>query len=460
MLSNTVNSKNPPPRNQAKRAALASYLGGMLEYFDFFIYASAAALVFDTIFFPGSGAVGTLMSLATFGVAYVARPFGAVILGHFGDKLGRKKVLLLTLLLMGSGTFLIGCLPSYDAIGIWAPVLLVALRLLQGVSAGGETAGASSLIIEHAPSDKRSFYGSWTMNGISSGIVLASLVFIPVAGMPDEQLYSWGWRIPFWSSIVVLVVAYFVRRTLDEPEIFEEEAKDNHAAKLPFAEMIRNHWSDVLRLALCSLFTMVNTMVTVFALQYATGTVGLDRSLMLQVAVLSNVVALIFQPLSGYVADRLGRKPVFVIGCLGCAVLIFAYFAAITAGNFFLIFTVGLLLTGVLYSMPNGIYPAFFTEMFTVRVRYTGMAIGLQIGLITAGFTPAVATALVGGRADDWAPVAWMTAIICVVSAIAAATARETYQTPLEDLGIKKTGGDAQDTQRGTQDEVVRSVPT
>lgn len=438
VLTSAADAQHKPQRNQARRSALASYLGGMLEYFDFFIYASAAALVFDTIFFPNAGAAGTLMSLATFGVAYVARPLGAVLLGHFGDKLGRKKVLLLTLLLMGSGTFLIGCLPGYETIGPWAPALLVALRLLQGVSAGGETAGASSLLIEHAPSHRRAFFGSWTMNGISSGIVLASLVFIPVAAMPDEQLYSWGWRIPFWSSIVVVIIAYLVRRTLDEPEVFEEAKSEQDTAKLPIAVLLRDHWRDVLRLAACSLFTMVSSMVTVFGLAYATETVGLDRSIMLQVSVVSNVAALLGQPLSGYLADRFGRKPVFITGCIGCAVLIFAYFSAIATGSYVLIFAVGTLLVGFVYSLPNGIYPAFFTEMFTVRVRYTGMAIGLQVGLLVAGFTPSVGSMLVGGQAANWAPVAWMTAVICLISAVAAATARETYRTPLKDLGTRK----------------------
>ncbi|MFC4222302.1 MFS transporter [Lysinibacter cavernae] len=427
-----------PPRNEAKRAAVAAFLGGMLEYYDFFIYASASALVFGVVFFPENGAAGTFMSLATFGVAYVARPFGAIVLGHFGDKIGRKNVLVFSLMLMGGATFLIGCLPSYDSIGIWAPILLVVLRLLQGLSAGGETAGASSLTIEHAPAKKRAFYGSWTMNGIAAGIILASLTFIPVAAMPDEQLYSWGWRIPFWASIIVLVVAYLVRRTLAEPEIFEETKEKDDTAKIPLFELFRYHWVSVIRLALCALFTVVNSIVSVFALNYATGSVGIEKPFMLTVAIGANVVAILFQTLGGVWADLFGRKPVFIIGTLGCSVTIFFYFQAISSGNHVLIVLMSLLMTGLFYSLANGIYPAFFSEMFSVKVRYSGMAVGLQIGLIVAGFSPAIASLLVGEDTTNWLPVAIFVSVVCAISAIAAMTAKETFNLPLNALGLRK----------------------
>ena len=354
-------------------------------------------MVFGRIFFPSAGGAATLASLATFGVAYVARPFGAIILGHFGDKLGRKNVLVVTLVLMGGSTFLIGCLPDFNTIGIWAPILLVVLRICQGLSAGGETAGASTLTIEQAPDDRRGLYGSWALNGIVTGLILASLVFLPIAALPEKDLLSWGWRVPFWSSLAVLALAYVIRRTLQEPEIFEETKENHQTAKLPLVTVIRDHGWDVVRVGFASLFTVTNTVVTVFALAFATQTVGIPTSAMLWVTIGTNVAALLTQPLAAALSDRIGRKPVFITGCIGSAAGIFFCFQAISTGNFMVILLAGLATTSLFYSAANGLYPAFFSEMFDVKVRYSGVAIGLQLGLLIAGFSPAIATWLNGG---------------------------------------------------------------
>jgi MFS family permease len=419
-----------------RKAALASFVGSMLEYYDFFIYGSAAGLVFPTVFFPDSDpATATLLSLATFGVAYVARPIGAVIIGHFGDRLGRKKMLVMTLLLMGVATFLIGLLPSYAAIGVTAPILLVLLRILQGLSAAGEQAGANSLTLEHAPEGRRGFFTSFTLSGTQAGLILATFVFIPVAALPDEQLYSWGWRIPFFLSAVVVAVGYWVRRTLPETPEFEKAERSHEVAKLPVAVLLRDHWPSVIRVILCALVSVVSTIVATWSLAYATDTVGLDKATYLWVVVAANVVALGAIPLWARLSDRIGRRPVFAIGALGSAVTVFPFLWSVSQGDFTLIFLFGILLSGVVYSAANGIWPSLYGEMFSTKVRYSGMAIGTQIGFALGGFSPAIATAIAGVGQDAWLPVAVFTAAAATVAGLCALTARETAHVPLEDLG-------------------------
>jgi MFS family permease len=420
---------------RAKKAALAAFLGGALEYYDFFIYATAASLVFSKIFFPaGDATVALIASFATFGVAYIARPFGAVVFGHLGDKIGRKNTLVLTLVLMGSATFLIGALPDFHAVGYWAPALLVLLRLMQGLSAGAETAGASALSTEEAPEGRRGFFASFAMSGISAGIVLASLAFLPVAAMSEAERLAWGWRIPFWLSLVVLIVAYLVRRSLEEPEVFEEKHDHGELVKLPFAKMFKTHPAQFFQVALMSFETVTNTFMQSFGLAYAVS-VGVPASTMLWVSIVGNVIAIASQPLMAHLSDRFGRRPVFIAGVLGSGLMIFVYFSVIATGNIPMIFLASTVITAGTYSMSNAIYPAWFSELFNVKVRYSGMAIGLQIGILCAGFTPLLGTALVGADKANWGPAAWIVAASSLLAVAGAYWARETHKTPLRQLG-------------------------
>jgi MFS family permease len=420
---------------RARKAALAAFLGGALEYYDFFIYATAASLIFSKIFFPaGDATVALLASFATFGVAYVARPFGAVFFGHLGDKIGRKNTLVLTLVMMGAATFLIGALPDFNTAGYWAPALLVLLRLLQGLSAGAETAGASALSTEEAPEGRRGFFASFAMSGIAAGIVLASLAFLPVAAMSETDRLAWGWRIPFWLSIIVLIVAYLVRRSLEEPEVFEEKHDHGELAKLPFAKMLATHPAQFFQVALMSFETVTNTFMQSFGLAYAV-TVGVPASTMLWVSILGNVLAIATQPLMAMLSDRFGRRPIFISGVLGSGIMIFVYFSVISTGNIPMIFLTSTLITAGTYAMSNAIYPAWFSELFNVKVRYSGMAIGLQIGILCAGFTPLLGTALVGAEKANWGPAAWIVAASSVLAVTGALWARETSRTPLRNLG-------------------------
>ncbi|MET9792427.1 MFS transporter [Streptomyces canus] len=422
---------------QPKKAATAAWIGSALEYYDFFIYGSAAALIFPKVFFDESDpATATLLSLATFGVAYAARPVGALFLGHFGDRLGRKKIMVFTLILMGLSTFLIGCLPSRHQVGTLAPVLLVLCRVLQGISAAGEQASANSMSLEHAPPHRRGFFTSFTLSGTQGGQLLATLVFLPVAALPEDQLLSWGWRVPFWLSVAVAVVGFVIRRKLDETPAFEQQAASEGVPKLPLVVLLREHWADVVRVIGGALIASVSTIFTVWALAYATSdAVGMSRSSMLWVGALANLVALAAIPLWATLSDRIGRRPVFMIGAAGSAVTMFLYLWAISTGNYPLTLLLGIVAFGVVYSAANGVWPSFYGEMFSTRVRLSGMAIGTQIGFAVAGFAVTFAAQIAGPDGTDWSSVALFTAALCVPPLIAALTARETHKVPTEDLG-------------------------
>ncbi|SNS02683.1 MFS transporter [Actinacidiphila glaucinigra] len=428
-------------QGQPRKAALAAWIGSALEYYDFFIYGSAAALIFPKVFFDESDpATATLLSLATFGVAYAARPFGALFLGHFGDRLGRKRIMLFTLLLMGVSTFLIGCLPTRAQIGGAAPVLLVLLRVLQGISAAGEQASANSMTLEHAPPHRRGYFTSFTLNGTQAGQLLATLVFIPVASLPEDQLLIWGWRIPFWLSVAVAVVGWFIRRNVEEtPAFVQQAAAAEGVARMPLLVLLRDHWADVLRVIAGALVASVSTIFTVWALAYATSdAVGLDRSDMLWVGALANLAALGAIPLWAHLSDRVGRRPVYLAGAAGSAVMMAAYLWAISTGSYPLVLLFGVLAFGVVYSAANGVWPSFYGEMFATRVRLSGMALGTQIGFAIAGFAVTFAAQIAGPDGDDWGAVALFTAALCVPPVLAALTARETHKVPSERLGLRE----------------------
>ena len=426
------------------KAAVAAWIGSALEYYDFAIYGTAAALVFPDIFFPeGNDSAATVAAFATFGVAYVARPIGSFIMGHVGDRLGRKKVMIGTILLMGVSTFLVGCLPTYQQIGLLAPVLLVVLRLLQGLSAAGEQAGANSMSFEHSPDDRRGFFTSFTLSGTQGGQILAPAIFLPLAALlSDSQLQSWGWRIPFWISAVVVVAGLVIRRRLEETPEFRAEVETDEAPQAPLAALFRDHWRGVLRVFFAAFIATINTLFAVFALNLATSDdydIGISKTTMLWLAIVANVVAIAVIPFWARLSDRVGRKPVFITGVLGSAVLVVVFLGAIAHGQVALMFISGVALAGVVYSMPNAVWPATYAEYFPTRVRLSGMAIGTQFGFALAGFTPTIAGALIGGDADNWVWVAAFAAGACVISAIAVATGpRGTHLLPTSEVGRRQ----------------------
>jgi MFS family permease len=437
----TETSADPAPRRTPGKAALASFLGSTLEYYDFFIYGTAAALVFNKLFFPaGDPVVALIGSMATFGVGYLARPLGGIVMSHIGDRVGRKKALMITLVIMGVASLTIGFLPTYEQIGWWATVLLLIGRLAQGFSAGAESAGASTLTVEHSPEGRRGFFTSFVMTGYASGMVLSTIVFIPIAALPEEALMSWGWRVPFWLSVVVLIVAYWIRTRLDETPVFEDAKEEVvKESRTPASIVLRTQWRDVLRIVVITLYSVMQTIFTVYALAYATGPqVGIDRATMLIVSAVTVGLSMFTIPLAGMLSDRIGRKPVLLVGALGCSITIFGYFWAISEQNIGLIFLFGFLNMSLFYSCWNGVWTVFFPEMFAAPVRYSGMAIGNQTGLILTGFAPTIATLLAGDGVNGWIPVALFAVTCAVISSIAIATARETAFTPIKELGNRK----------------------
>lgn len=416
------------------RAALASFMGSAVEYYDFFVFGSAAALIFPRVFFPSNDEAALVMSLATFGVAYVARPIGALILGHFGDRIGRQKVLMFTLILMGASTFAIGCLPTFETAGWLAPALLVVCRLMQGLSAAGEQAGASSLTLEHSPDHQRAFYTSWTLTGTQGGLILANLVMIPFVSMPDDAELGWGWRVPFWLSAAVVLVAYFIRRRLHETPQFTEAKAAGTIAKLPLKELLRDHWRDVLRVVFCATIAVVSTVFGTLAIAYGKK-VGLDAGITLWLVVVANVVALGTQPLYGKLADRVGRKPVFIFGALSSAALMPFYLLSMSGDSNLLTFALAIATFSFGYAAANAVWPSFYGEMFSTPVRFSGLAIGTQLGFLVAGFAPSIVTAMGGIREGGWVVISAFTAAVAVVASLSALTAKETKDVPTEQLG-------------------------
>src|ERR1700709_2793702 len=328
----------PHGNHQAKKATLSGWIGSVLEYYDFFIYATAASLIFPQIFFPkGDPKTAIVASLATYGVGYVARPIGAFFLGHWGDTHGRKTVLILCMFLMGISTMAVGFLPTYQQVGVLAPVLLLMLRLIQGFAVAGEISGASSMILEHAPFGRRGFYASFTLQGVQAGQILAAAVFLPLAHyMPSEAFNSWGWRIPFLLSFIVIVAGYIIRREVDETPAFVDVDAKGAVPKAPMVQAVVESWRDMLRVMCCSLMNVIPVVTTIFGAAYAVQPgygIGFDKDVYLWIPVVGNIVAVLVIPFVGNLSDKIGGRPPIIVGALLSGLLSFAYLYAISIHN-------------------------------------------------------------------------------------------------------------------------------
>ncbi|MBV8619406.1 MAG: MHS family MFS transporter [Curvibacter sp.] len=426
---------------QTKKATASGWIGSVLEYYDFFIYATAASLIFPQIFFPsGNPTVAIVASLATYGVGYVARPIGAFFLGHWGDTHGRKQVLVLCMFLMGISTMAVGLLPTYADVGLLAPALLVVLRLIQGFAVAGEISGASSMILEHSPMGRRGYFASFTLQGVQAGQILAAAVFLPLAHyLPADEFNSWGWRIPFLLSFVVIIVGYYIRREVEETPMFTEEAKQSAVPRAPVVQAFAENSPNMLRVACMALMNVIPVVATIFGAAYAVQPgygIGMDKSVYLWIPVLGNIVAVLVIPHVGNLSDRIGRRPPIIVGALGSGLLAFVYLYAISIKSVPLAVLMSLLMWGVVYQGYNAIFPSFFPELFPTRTRVTAMAISQNVGTMLTALLPALfASVAPPGSVGIPTTVGALALGVTVIAALAAWSARETFRVPTKDLG-------------------------
>jgi MFS family permease len=433
----------PHGRHQTRKAAASGWIGSALEYYDFFIYATAASLIFPQIFFPkGDPTVAIVASLATYGVGYVARPIGAFVLGHWGDTHGRKNVLIVCMFLMGFSTVAVGLLPTYEQVGVLAPALLVLLRLIQGFAVAGEISGASSMILEHAPFGRRGFFASFTLQGVQAGQILAAAIFLPLAAyMPADAFNSWGWRIPFLLSFVVIVAGYLIRRNVDETPAFAEEGAHGAVPKSPVIDAIKYCWPDMLRVVCMALMNVIAVVTAIFGAAYAVQPgygIGFSKDVYLWIPVLGNIVAVLVIPYVGNLSDKIGRKPPIIVSALLTGLLSFGYLYAISIKNVPLAIAVSILMWGVVYQGYNAVFPSFYPELFPTRTRVSAMAISQNLGTAVTAMLPALFAAVAPpGSTNIPLTIGTITFAITIVAALAAMTARETNRIHMNDLGNK-----------------------
>ena len=421
-----------PTQAMRHKALVSSIMGSLIEWYDYALYGTAAALVFSRMFFPSfSPAAGTVATFGTFAVGFIARPVGGLVAGYYGDRIGRKSTLVLTLVTMGLATTAIGLLPTYDTIGLWAPALLILMRLIQGFAVGGEWAGAVLMAVEYAPPGKRGLYGALPQTGVSGGIVLGTAAFALMSSfMPEESFLAWGWRIPFLISILLAGLGLYIRLNINESPVFAKVHGTHSEAKSPLAEVIRSHPRELLR-AVGSRFAEAGNyyIFTVFILAYAVDHAGMSRTdvlLCVMVGALANVVSI---PFWGALSDRVGRRPVIIFGALFMAASTYPFFMAADTGRPLVLGLALVAVLGIGHGAVYGPIASFFAEFFPVRIRYSGMSIGYQIASVTlGGLTPLIASSLILWFDGAVWPVVAFICAGCAIAAISVAASPETYQ--------------------------------
>ena len=439
-------------RAQARKAGIAALVGTTLEWYDFLIYGTAAALILNELFFPSvSAAAGTLAAFATYAIGFLARPLGGLVLGNLGDRVGRRAMLLFTIILMGVATTLIGLLPTYASIGVWAPVLLIVLRLLQGFGAGGEYAGAVVMSVEHGNQSRRGAAGAWAPMGFALATLLSTGIFQLVVLLPDDQFRAWGWRVPFLLGFALLFVGYFIRRHIHETPAFENarELERQGAAqpvKAPvFAVLRENPRSFLVVVGARFAENGFAYLFPVFAVAYAINEVGLTRQATLLAVVVASAVQLVAIPVFAIVSDRVGRRPVYALGAALSLVWLGPFFFILDTGNTLLVMFAMVVGLGILYPAMLAPQAAYFAELFSTKTRLSGFAFAREIGSVLAGgFLPLVATAVLAWAGHWWAVVAYMS-LLTALTLVALAFGPETRSTSLTEPKQDPTVDEAAD---------------
>ncbi|WP_102261155.1 MFS transporter [Mesobacillus jeotgali] len=404
------------------RVLIASLVGSSIEWFDYFLYGTMAALVFNQLFFVNEDpTVGLLLAYASFALSFFIRPFGGIIFSHIGDRIGRKKTLVLTLSLMGAATFAMGILPTYQAIGVAAPIILITLRLIQGLGIGGEWGGALLLATEYAPAERRGFFGSIPQMGVTIGMVMGTLALWLMSLLPEQQFMSWGWRVPFIFSALLVVFGLWIRKGIDETPEFKEVQAKGEIPKLPIADTLRYYWKEVLiTIGAKVVETAPFYIFSTFIVSYATSTLGFSRSAVLGSVMVSTVITTILIPIMGSLSDRVGRKKMYTVGTVAMMAFAFPYFWMIHQGSVLMLVLATIIGLGIIWAPITAVLGTMFSEIFDAKVRYTGVSLGYQIGAAVAGGTaPLVATALLAAFDNSYVPVALYIMFTAVVSLIA-----------------------------------------
>ncbi len=423
----------PASPHSIRRVVVASFIGTAIEWYDFFLYGTASALVFNGLFFPNFDPVaGTMAAFATYAVGFFARPLGGVIFGHFGDRVGRKSMLVTTLMIMGLATFCVGLLPTYGQVGMLAPVLLVALRFVQGLGVGGEWGGAVLMVVEHADKKRRGLFASWVQAGVPVGLLLATGVFGIFSRLPKPAFLAWGWRVPFLLGILLTGIGFFIRMHVRESPLFEQAKSAQPAPKMPLLEVLRTHRRNVLltmgaRFAENAFFSIF----TVWVLTYATQRLGMEWSAVLNGVLLGSAAQLVAIPLFGALSDRVGRRPVYLGGAIFLLTLAFPFFWLVDLKSTPLVW-LAIIIGMIGHAAMYGPQSAFFSELFGTRTRYTGVSLGYQLAApFSGGLAPLIASALLSWSGGKPWPIALYLIAMSVVTIISVLLAAETNRQDL-----------------------------